>query len=372
LSYAYSPGLKVKKSTIIQKYRVLPLQGEVCVKNGDQVAYDTVVARTFLPGDVQFTPVYSELGINPSDLPKFVLKKEGDKVEKGELLALVKSFFGLFKSEYHAEYSGTIELVSPITGMVCIRESPKPVNLAAYITGKVSEVIPQQGVVIETYGALIQGIFGIGGERHGILKVLLSPNEEISAETITKDCSGKIVVGGALVTYDAIKKAEQVGVTGIVTGGIDREDLTKYMGYEMGVAITGNENIGLTCIITEGFGKMAMAHRTHAIFKDLDGTTASINGATQIRAGVIRPEIIIPQSQQSSQNYEDVLAEGMYPGTRVRIIRQPYYGAIGVINSLPVERQQVESESFVRVMVVNLDNGAEVTVPRANVEIIEE
>ena len=37
-----------------------------------------------------------------------------------------------------------------------------------------------------------------------------------------------------------------------------------------------------------------MAARTFGLFQALQGRTASINGATQIRAGVIRPEVIVP------------------------------------------------------------------------------
>ena len=62
----------------------------------------------------------------------------------------------------------------------------------------------------------------------------------------------------------------------------------------------------------------------------------------------------------------------MVPGTPVRIIRQPYFGAIGKVVALPVELQQVESESHVRVLDVEIEDGRIVTVPRANVEIIEE
>jgi hypothetical protein len=62
----------------------------------------------------------------------------------------------------------------------------------------------------------------------------------------------------------------------------------------------------------------------------------------------------------------------MIPGTPIRIIRKPYFGAIGEVHSLPVELQQLESESMVRVVNIELDGGRVVTVPRANVEIIEE
>jgi len=70
--------------------------------------------------------------------------------------------------------------------------------------------------------------------------------------------------------------------------------------------------------------------------------------------------------------FGDDLTAGMVPGTPVRIIRQPYFGAIGKVVDLPVELQKVESESYVRVLNVELEDGRVVTIPRANVEIIEE
>ena len=59
-------------------------------------------------------------------------------------------------------------------------------------------------------------------------------------------------------------------------------------------------------------------------------------------------------------------------GTLIRIIREPYFGAIGKVLSLPVELQKLEQESSVRVLEAELEDGRTVTVPRANVEIIEE
>ncbi len=157
-----------------------------------------------------------------------------------------------------------------------------------------------------------------------------------------------------------------------MAGGIRHDDLTNFTGEEIGVAITGQEELGLTVIITEGFGTMRMSQSTFDLLKSFEGYHASVNGATQIRAGVLRPEIIIPHEEATEQGSEEELSSGMVPGTPVRIIRQPYFGAIGTVRFLPVELQQVESESYVRVLDVELDDGTVVTVPRANVEIIEE
>ncbi|UCD45230.1 MAG: hypothetical protein JSV27_01655 [Candidatus Bathyarchaeota archaeon] len=368
--------MKVKKDTLVTKRRLLPIAGEVLVQENEEVVHDTIIARTFVPGDIEMIPLFYILGVEPYSLPDAVLKKEGDIINEGELLAISKSFFGLFKTEYVSEITGTIELISDATGMVGIRHLPIPINLDAYISGKVTEIIPKQGVEIaHMHATFVQGIFGVGGENHGEILIIAEPEEELTLRHIGNDCNGKIIVGGSQVTAEVLNKAQEENTKGIVTGGIRRVDLTKFLGYEMGVAITGHEEIDITCLITEGFGKMAMAKHTYELLKSCEGKLASINGATQIRAGVIRPEIIIPMEKSeidSSKVEDDVLADGMYPGTRVRIIRRPYFGAIGTIKNLPPELQKIETESLVRVMTIQLDDNRVVTVPRANVEIMEE
>ena len=199
--------------------------------------------------------------------------------------------------------------------------------------------------------------------------VLEDPNAHLTQDLVTPDCKGKIIVGGSLVTKECLHKAVEVGVAGIVTGGIKDIDLESFLGYELGVAITGQEDVGITLVVTEGFGEMAMNPRTLELFQQFSGFKASINGATQIRAGVVRPEIIIPHEKESLK--EDNFSRGMMPGTSVRLIRSPYFGALGKVLNLPVELQFLESESKVRVVEVELIDGRRVKVPRANVELIE-
>ena len=211
-------------------------------------------------------------------------------------------------------------------------------------------------------------------DQHIVAQVLFlfaEPDEVLTMDHITKECAGKILVGVSLVTAEVLKKASEFGVKGIVVGGLRRDDLNKYLGYEIGVAITGQENINLTCIITEGFGEMRMAGHIYNLLDSHNGRLASINGATQIRAGVIRPEIIVPLQDNARVDEEETLTYGMEIGTRVRVIRQPYFGALGSVAELPIELQAVETESYVRVLNVKLEDGRIVTVPRANVEIME-
>ena len=375
MAHAYTPGLKVTEGMTIQKDRRLPLEGEVLVEAGATVKAEDVVAKADLPGNVQLLNVANLLSVPPDEITEYMLKPVGESVSKDEIIATTNGLFGLFKSQARSPIDGTIEAVSDVTGQVILREPPIPVAVKAYTDGTVTETVPTEGVTVETYGTYIQGIFGIGGETIGNLAVVAkSPSDELTAEQILPEHRDNILVGGSLVRTDAIQQAVQHGVRGIIAGGIDDADLRELLGYELGVAITGSEEIGITLVITEGFGRIAMAEQTFTLLKAREGMKTSINGATQIRAGVVRPEILIPlASEATGSDAEDGTTDGILEvGSSVRIIREPYFGQLGRIIELPVELQNLETEAQVRVLRVELAEGEQTTLPRANVEAIEE
>lgn len=376
MAHAYTPGLKVTEAITIQKERRLPLQGEVLVEVGAVVQAEDVVAKADLPGNVQLLNIANLLSVPAEEVIEYMLKPVGAAITKDEIIATTKGLFGLFKSQARSPIGGTIEAVSDVTGQVILREPPIPVEVKAYTDGIVTEITPNEGVTVETYGTYIQGIFGIGGETIGNLTVAVSsPSDELTGEQILSEHRDDILVGGSLVTTEAIQEAIQHGVKGIIAGGIDDADLRELLGYELGVAITGSEEIGITLVITEGFGSIAMAEQTFALLKAREALKTSINGATQIRAGVVRPEILIPlvpETTKTTSEAEDSATEGLLEiGSSVRVIREPYFGKLGRVTELPVELQNLETEARVRVLRVELEDGQQMTLPRANVEAIE-
>lgn len=374
MAHAYTPGLKVTPRIRHAARRVLPIAGEVLVAAGARVQARDVVAQTFLPGDVTPINLSNQLSVPPAELPDCMLVAEGAPVAVGDVLARTKGMFGLFKSEYRAKSAGTVESVSSVTGQVILRGPPTPVEVRAYLTGTVAEVLPKEGVVVEADVALVQGIFGVGGEAFGPIRMACNdPSEELTAARLKPEHRGCVVIGGARMTGDAVRRAIEVGAAAIVSGGMDDQDLKEILGHDLGVAITGSERIGTTLVITEGFGEIAMARRTFELLKSHEGREASVNGATQIRAGVLRPEIVVClPPEAAAQVPEPKHTSGlMSPGTNVRIIRDPYFGALGVVVALPPELRTLESGSKARTVDVRLDVGETISVPRANVELIE-
>ncbi len=379
MAHTYTPGLTVSERTLLVKRRQLPIPGSVLVRAGDAVTPQTIVARAELPGKVHAVNVANLLGIAPDEIPEYMGKREGERVEKDEVLAENKPFIKWLKTEVRAPATGTIESASTITGQVLLREPPQPLDLPAYVSGRVTEVIPNQGVTIETRCALVQGIFGIGGETWGEVALAVeSPDDPCPPSVLQPEMRGKIVVCGAFLGADTLQRAKELGIAGLVVGGIHDKDLRALLGYDLGVAITGSERVGLTLMLTEGFGAIPIAKKTFALLSRSVGRQASLSGATQIRAGVIRPEIVIAQEPGGGVG-EEVGSEdggtersGIQVGDQARIIRDPFFGRIGQVVGLPPELRQIETESWARVLEIALDDGSVMTVPRANVEIIEE
>lgn len=371
----FTPGLKVTERTIVQKDRRLPLEGEVLVRVGDTVRADQVVARTDLPGKVFPVNVANQLGVDPGRLKEFMKKGPGETVEEGELLAETPGLLGLFKAESRAIVSGTIESVSTITGQVILVAHPIPVQIDAYLNGRVVEVIAGEGCVVQANATLVQGIFGLGGEtRAPLMMAAQRADETLGPASLSAEMAGKIIVGGAFLDLATFRRALELGIKGIVTGGFDYDEIKELLGYEVGVAITGGEDFGLTLVVTEGFGHIDMAPATFALLRQKEGRLASINGATQIRAGVIRPEVVVTHDEEEvpDQRWVPPEPQGIALGDQVRGIRTPYFGRLGRVVSLPVDPVVLDTESRARVMEIEFADGARALVPRANVETIEQ
>src|SRR5439155_9830629 len=161
-----------------------------------------------------------------------------------------------------APVAGRLESVSTVTGQLILREEPIPVEINAYVRGVVAEVLPEEGVVVETHAAFLQGIFGVGGETFGEIAIAVSsPAAPLTESALDAAHRGRVVIGGSHVSHAALMRAREVGAAAGVVGGFDDRDLRELLGRDLGVAITGSEELGLTLVLTEGFGRVPMADR---------------------------------------------------------------------------------------------------------------
>lgn len=369
---AFTPGLLISPRTTVSKVRKLPLGGRPSVKEGDIVSAADVVAMADHQGHLTLVRAAEQLELDSDRLEAHLHCRRGDIVKKGQLLGETSHFFGLIRNECRSPVDGFVEDISVTNGYVALREPATVVEVPAYIDGTVTRVSDTE-VEVSCTACVIQGIFGLGGEARGEIRVLRE-EEDIDVDAVDEECRGKIIVGGASITREAIAAARLSGARGIVVASIEHSILHDILGEYIGVAITGQEELGFTLVVTEGFGNLRMDARTLALLKQHQGSPASFNGSTQIRAGVVRPEVIIPlleYPERGASGASLAVAKELRPGTRIRIIRAPYFGELAEVEELPEQPEAIETEARVRVLRARLGDGRSVTVPRANVEIID-
>lgn len=325
-------------------------------------------------------PVTSRLSVWPWMIRMFTEVKEGDFVHEGQVLAAA---LNITVMDYvYTPMGGIVEKICPKTGTITIVRPIRPTQVVGHITGQVTEIVSDQGAVVEATGSYAEGIFGIGGEKHGELVVVSDgPAEALDEAGVKPEHKGKILVAGSFATFESLQKARSLGARGIIAGGLNNIDLVQILGREINVGITGQEQTDFTAIIMEGFGKMAVSGRAWELLVSRAGRIASIDGTTQIRAGAIRPQILISDGaadlatvagEALGATAEEPLprATNLVAGDRVRCVRQPYPGLWGVVEELPGEPERVECEALMEVARVRLDDGRLVTVAEANLEVL--
>ncbi|MBN2336014.1 hypothetical protein JXL21_10690 [Candidatus Bathyarchaeota archaeon] len=289
-------SLRLIEEAPVRKQRRIPARGEVLVKSGDRVEPDTVVVRGVVDNpDIRELRVFASLGVSPDMAKHFMVKEKGDDVARDEVIAIYRSFFGRSTKVARSPIDGRIETFSGGTGRAIIRGHPISLEARAHVPGVVAEVIDGEGAVVETRAAVLQGAFGLGGEAEGALILAVdSRDAPLTSNEVKPEHKGKVIVGGSVATLDALRAAAKNGVSGVVVGGVDQRDLTEFLGYELGLGVTGGEEIGFTLILTEGFGVNPMDDARFSLLRRHEGRVACIDGTTQIRSRILRPEVLIP------------------------------------------------------------------------------
>src|SRR3989344_2346185 len=253
------------------------------VKEGDKVEAESVVAHCEVSAGQRLVKVAHVLGVGRKSVKKYLLRSVGDRIYQGEIVARKKGVFGVGKRELRSPVDGVITDIDQ-NGDVIVKFLPMPVRLVAGASGLITNV-REDSITVRTLGTEIKGASGLGKSREGVIKMIAKANEFIIPQKIDASCQGRIVVGGSYLDRAAIEKALTIGVKGIVVGGIDYRDFTS-----LGV----NSDVGITIIVTEGFGNVTMGKDVYEAFKNLNDRFAFANG--------LERTILVPENKNIVDN----------------------------------------------------------------------
>jgi hypothetical protein len=384
------PQPTIAANILVRRERRLPLPGEVLVRAGQRVDPSDVVAATTIPGEGVRIDVAADLGLPPNAVGRRLRVSPGQPVEAGEVIA---TRGGVGSREARTHVAGTFTSYDPTSGLATVTTPNEPVSVQAHLKGIVTDLIPYYGAVIETPATLIRGIFGVGGEQHGVLKVLATgPEERLIPDMVDARVAYSIVLNGADVTADALRRMVDLGSRGLITGSIRASELASFLGYggtqaiRLGAATRGSNGWtfpppnpyapspvprDFVLVIVEGFGSAPMSQRVFEILASHDGQEIAVDGTTVLRGGLARPEIIIPLPRTAAVRFLDEGGPKVEVGTQVRLLAPAYLGQSGQVVGLPNGPRPTQSGVISPVADVQLRNGDKLRVPLANLETLE-
>ncbi len=232
--------------------------------------------------------VAKKLNVLPKQIKAYMKKGVGDFVYAGDSLASrILDKRTTLPGIVSSPTTGKIKEVNLETGIVTVQYDKDPYQLRAGIKGKVERVEEGIAAIISYNGLTLKGIIGFGTEASGKLKLIEKPSE---LDNCHED---EILVFTQKIDIEILTKATKKKIKGIITPSINSVDLVQFIGKEIGVALTGNEDIPFPLILTEGFGNFKMNSDYFKTLSENNGKHIYINGHTQIRAGVTRPKMII-------------------------------------------------------------------------------
>ncbi len=348
-----APVTHILALTTIQRERLLPVPGVVNVRLNQRVAANDVVAEARWAREHALLDVARRLGVSAAAADRLIRCKEGDELAAN---ALIASGRGLFPREARAPRDGRVVVVG--SGRVLIEVGDVDVKLRAGLPGLVTRIVPERGVVIQTAGALIQGVWGNGRIETGLLVNLMEkPDSVLEAGRLDVSLRGSVILAGMVRDADTLRAAAELHVRGLILSSMSPSliSLATQMRYPI--------------LVMDGFGKLPMNSAAYRLLTTSAKREATVNAETFDRYSGARPEVIIPlpvAAEPAPPNDVETFA----PGQQVRLRAAPNFGMIASLVRLRPGLSTLPSGLRAPAADMRLENGEEILVPLANLEVV--
>lgn len=352
--YYLPPVLHVQPLTIIRRVKRLPRPGSIMVRLTQKVKSLDVLAECEGEPRHVFLDLALGLGVPRDQVSRYLVREIGTRIEEGEIIAVRE---GIGRRTVRAPGDGRIAAFA--RGRVLFRMAGKTIRLRAGMPGVVVETDGIREVLIETVGALVQASWGNGGQDYGVMRVVGDdPARPLHLGDMNINLRGAILVGGFCNEEQVLKQAIDISVRGLILGSMPAH------------LIPLVETLPYPVILTEGFGERAMNEIAYNLLTTSAGREVSIDARPVESFRYHKPEVIIPLAASNRANMPEAVIN-LEPGVRVRIVRTPLAGAVGVIEE--IMKHTITYPSGVRATSarVNLADNRSHTVPLANLEVYQ-
>lgn len=305
--------------------REIARNAQIFVKPGQEVEPETLVAQGKEDLGFRRVNLAQEMSLPPEKLAGALRKMPGSRVYLGDVLARVTTTWGLRQVEYRSPVDGVLQYFDADSGILTLGHLPRISNVAAGMRGRVSRIVPGKKILIESLIDCVQGVLGLGRAREGILARVGRADLPLKPEQLSQVHQRKIVFGGSRAPLAFFHRALELGVAGVILGGIDLAVLRK-LSSQRGRF----EDVGFTLVATEGYGNLAIEPKLFDYLKAAEGKYGFLFGYTA--------ELLLPTSAPSPSLRKGVTPSNsgrefavLKAGQYVRILVGEEMGRYGIV-----------------------------------------
>jgi hypothetical protein len=349
----FTPVTHILPLANIRRQRMLPVEGIVLVRAGQEVKANEVIAQAEINPEHISLNIERGLGVPRSRVSNYLKREIGDDIPEGGVIA---SRSGMFSREVRAPRAG--KLVAVGGGQALLQVSNRPFDLLAGIPGIVLEIKADLGAVIQTAGAWIQGVWGNGRLEVGALQSIpQEKNRSVTPAQLDSSYQDSIVLAGHCGDREVLEKGADVRLKGLILGSMATR------------LIPLASRVPYPIILIDGFGKLPMNSAAYNLLSTNVQREVTLNAMPYNLLTGDRPEIIIPLSRVENPPIPINISQ-IKASDRVRILRQPHQGEIGTIETVLPGVKRFPSGLKVEAVEVLLENREKVVVPVANIEVL--
>jgi hypothetical protein len=339
--------------TSIVRERLLPVSGTVLVRLNQKVSSGEVIAEAHWSREHILLNVARTLRVSPAAAERLIKYKVDDRIAAKTEIAVGS---GLFPRIVTAPRDGRVVAVGG--GQVLLEVGETKIELRAGIPGVIIEIIPNRGAVIQTAGALAQGVWGNGRVDSGALVNLAESSDGVlTVNRLDVSLRGSVLLAGMVKDAESLQAAGELPVRGLILSSL----------YPSLISVA--REMRYPIMVTEGFGALPMNSAAYKLLSTNAKREVTVNAEIYDRYSGARPEAII-QLPISSDPPAVREVEEFAPGLQVRMRRPPALGMIGTIVTIPTGLTTLASGLRALSAEVKLENGETVIAPLVNLEVV--
>ncbi len=322
------------------------------VRVGDTVVPSTTIIEGRSSAILQSINFGKELGIQPRDAEKYLLKAHGEIVDKRDAVARRKMAMGTTERVVRSRFDGRVSTERINSGVLDIQAPFSEASMPSGVHGRVLRIFPERAgkreVEIEVTGYVAKPFLCEGINITGHIHVLKDGSSVYRPSDLEARCKGKVVVAGRSLSLKLYESLIEVGARGVIMGGIP---LTEYRVIE---------TVAIPIFVTEGWGVIPINTILLNLLREFEGDSCFLD--------IERGQLVLcpsksPLEVDNSHDDREVGLSRMEKGLTVQVWDMPYWGYSGKIV------QMFEEENLVQVM---FDSGRKVLVDQGSVVAISE